>query len=324
MTPTHSGGIKRAFFEPSYTLTGNDGANELKAGLGLQIARSSNKVLSPDRDSPSASLDWLRSSEDGAFGISTKYAEMATRDAGGAEATGSVPVASTRTTETLSGNWNKELSERNAITADGSYEKDSYKGGTFVNYATRSGGLKFSHVLDDSITSFIRTSGNRYVPAGGGPSSSLVDLTLGLNGKTEYLEWSIQAGKSRIGGGGADAQGSFEVQYTGERSHLVLNAGRSSSPSGVGGFVKVDQTKGSWNYALSEYSNMGIDLDLRNNRSLSTNNISSSTGVWLDSNLASRWKLRANYLHRIIKGGGVVGASSNTLGLSLTYSYSDF
>jgi hypothetical protein len=134
----------------------------------------------------------------------------------------------------------------------------------------------------------------------------------------------MQTGKSKVGGGSADTQGSVEVQYAGERSHLILNAGRSASPSGLGGFVKVDQAKGSWNYALSEYSNMGIDLDWRNNRSLVTNNISSSAGVWLDNNLDSHWKVRTNYLHRIIKGGGGDGASSNILGLSLTYFYSDF
>ena len=323
MTPAYSGGVRRLFFEPSYMLMGSDGRNELRAGLALQIARSSNRTLSPDRDSPSVFLDWLRPSEAGSFGISTKYAEMATRDAGGVEATGRVPAASTRATRSLSGNWSLELSEHNAISANGTYEKISYKGGTFVNYATRAGGLKYSHGFSENTAVFVSTSGNQYIPTGGGPTSSLVDIALGLNSKTEYFDWTIQAGKSRVAGQSSDMQGSVQGQYTGERSHLALSAGRVVSPSGLGGFTKVDQSSAHWNYALSEYSNMGVDLDLRKNRNLTINNISSSAGVWLEHSLAACWKGRVNYLHRILKGGGVEGASSNILGISLAYSYSD-
>lgn len=323
LSPTYPGGVWRSLIEPSYTLMGRAGANELKAGLALQLARSSNKALSQDRDSPSVFFDWLRQSDAGEFGISSKYAEIATRDAG-VDATGLFPVVSTRTSRTLSGSWSKALSERSTLSADGAYEGVSYKGGTYVNYATQSGGLKFSHALSERSTPFLRVSGSKYTPDGGGPSSRLANATLGLNWKAESMDLTMQAGKSKRSGGITDTQGGVAVQYTGQRTQLVLNADRLVTSSGLGGFVKADQLKGSWSYALSENSNAGIDLEWRKNNSIIINNISTTTSAWLQRNLNSLWGVRTYYMHRIIKGGGVNSASSNILGLSFAYTHSGF
>lgn len=323
MSPTYPGSVWRAMFEPSYTLTGRVGASELKAGLALQIARSSNKTLSQNRDGPSVFLDWLHQSDAGEFGISSRYAEIATRDAG-IDATGLVPVDSTRASRSLSGRWSNALSERSTLSADGAYEDVSYKGGAFVDYATGSGGLKLSYAFSELSTTFLSVSGVKYVPAGGGPSSRLATATLGLNWKAGYMDWTLQAGQSKGGEGNTGLQGAASVQYTGQRAQLVLNADRQISSSGLGGFVKADHMRGSWNYALSEYSNTGIDLNWSNNRSIATNNIRTTTGVWLQRNLNPLWGVRTYFQHNIIKGGGVDGASSNILGLSLTYTHSDF
>ncbi len=323
LSPTYPGGIWRALFEPSYTLTGRVGPNELKAGLALQLARSSNKTLSQNRDDPHVFLDWLRQSDAGEFGISSKYDEIATRYAG-IDATGLVPIDTTRASRTLSGSWSKALSERSTLSADGAYEGVSYKSGTYVDYATQSGGLKFSHALSERSTPFLRVSGTKYIPAGGGPSSRLANAMLGLNWKVEHMDLTMQAGKSKRSGGITDSQGAVAAQYAGQRTQLVLNADRMVTSSGLGGFVKADHVNGSWSYALNEHSNTGIDLDWRKNHSITINNISTTTGVWLQRNLNPLWGMRTYYQHRIIKGDGVDGASSNMLGLSFVYTSSDF
>lgn len=322
LSPTYPGAVKRLLFEPSYALTGRVGANDLKAGLALHLARSSNQTLSQNRDGPSVFFDWLRQSDVGEFGISSKYAEIATRDAG-IDATSLVPITSTRASRALSGSWSKALSERSTLLADGAYEGVSYKGGTYVDYATRSAGIKFSYALSERSTTFLRVSGEKYEPVGGGQSSRLARVVLGLNWKAESVDLTMQAGKSK-GGGNTDLQGSAAVQYTGQRTLLALNVDRQVVPSGMGGFVKADQVRGSWSYALSERSNAGIDLDWRKNRSIAINNIRTTSGVWLQRNLNPLWGVRTYYLHNNIKGGAVTGASSNTLGLSLVYTNPDF
>lgn len=335
MSPAYPGGVWRALFEPSYALTGRTGENEITAGLALQLVRSSDKTLSPSQDNPSVFLNWLRPSEAGEFGISSRYAQAATRDAGGVDATGSVPAASTSKTRSLSGRWSKELTERSTLSADAAYSGVTYNGGAYSDYSTRSGGLKISYASSEQITSFCSVTGNKYMPANGGPSgspagstlveSSLTEATLGLNWKVEYMDWTMQAGKSRVSGGKSGTQGSVAAHYTGPQTQLTMNAGRTVMPSGLGGFVKSDQVGGSLIYALSEYSNTGIDLGRQKNILPATSPITStSSGVWIDHDLSSAWKVRTYCLHRTAQGGGNGSVSSNLVGLSFASTYSDF
>jgi len=327
MSTANRGSVWRAVFSPSYALMTRVGENSLNAGLAARIARASNKTLSPDRDSPSAYLNWLRPSEAGNFGLSTKIARMDTRDTGGVDATGNVPVNSTRTSRDLSGSWNKELSERSTLSADAAYESVSYKGsGTYTDYSTRSGGLKYSYIWNEKITSFFGVSGNKYMPTAGGATSSSVNTLLGMNWKTEYLDWTVQGGKSRVTGGSSNTQGSVTAHYTGQRTQLTLDAGRTVSSSGLGAYTKADHVKGGWSYILSEYSNTGIDLERRKNYSfgLTTAGNTTFSSVWLDHSYSPLWRMRTYFSRRSNQGSGAESTSSNVLGLSFSYNNIDF
>lgn len=321
MSPAYPGGVWRALLEPGYSLLGRVGENDLKAGLGVQLVRSSNKVLDPDRNNPTAFFDWLRHYDGGEYGISSRFAELATRDSG-VDATGRVPASSTRASRALSGTWSDRLSVRSTLAAEGSYEEVTYKGGNYVDYSIKSGGFKFSYALLETVTPFLRASGVEYVPADGGASSSLANATLGLNGKTEYTEWMLQAGGAKAGDAKAITEGSVAARFAGRRTELTLNAGRSVSPSGLGGFVKADQAGGSWRYALSEYSDAGIDVEARRNLPITIigdRTSGSTSGVWIDHDFSPLWKMRMYYRHWInqVNGGGSI--ASNIVGLTLAY-----
>ena len=322
LSPTYPEGIWRTIFEPSYTLMGMLGKNELKTGLALQIARSSNETLSQNREDPSAFLDWQRQSVAGEFGISTRYAETATRIAELGN-TGPGTVDSTRTSRTMAGRWNKALTDRSTLSADGSYESNSYKGSTYIDYVTRSGSTMFSYAWSERSTPFIKMSYADYEPTGGGPSSRLYTATLGLNWTTsDYLRGTLQAGRTKVNDAEMGTQGGASLQYTGQRTQLVLNAGREVSPSGLGGFTTVDQANGGWSYALSERSKTGIDLGWSKSHFV-TDFINRTAGAWLQHDLNSFWLMRTYYMHRITEQGGVV-ASSNLLGISFIYTHTDF
>jgi hypothetical protein len=323
MSLTYPGSVWRALLEPSYTLIGRVGANDLKAGLALQIARSSNKTLSQNREDPSVFLDWQQQSEAGEFGISAKYNETATRVA---EIRNIGPgfADGTRASRTMSGSWNKALSERSTLSADGTYEGVSYKGGTYINYVTRSGNMMFKYDWSEHSTPFVKMSYADYVPAGSNFLSSSANVVLGLNWKAfDYLGGSLQAGKSKVSNANMDTQIAADIQYAGQRTGLVLNASRQVSSSGLGGFVTVDQANGSWSYALSERSKTGIDLGWQNNHFV-PDIINRSAGAWLQHDLNSFWGLRTYYLHSISEQVGVGGASSNKLGIALVYTHADF
>ena len=317
-------GVWRFLFEPSYTLMGRVGASELKAGLALQIARSSNQTLSQDRENPSVFLDWRQRSDTGELGLTAKYDEVATR----AAETDNVGVSFSdgrRASRTISASWSKALSERSTLSADGAYSDVSYTSGTFVDYVTRSGGMMFSYAWSERSTPFLRMSYSDTESAGNLPLTRFANAILGWDWKfSDYLEGTLQAGGSKISGARIGTQAAAGVKYTGQKTQLALNADRQISPSGLGGFVTADRVKGSWSYALSEHSNAGIDLEWRKSLSIATNNINTASGVWLQRDLNSFWRMRMNYLHSTREGGTAGVASSNILGITLIYSHTDF
>lgn len=323
MDPAYRGGIWRSIVEPSYQLKRTGDANELNAGLALQMARSSNKTLSQDRDNPSVFVGWRRQKERGEFGLSARYDEVQTRISE-IDNTGPNSVDNTRATRAISGNWSEALSERSTLALNGAYNDVSYKGGPLVDYVTRFGGLMFSYAWSERSAPFLRMSYSDTEPAGSNTRSRFANALLGWSWKVEdYLEGSLQAGKSKTSGTGMAKQAAAEVKYKGQRAGLALNADRHVSPSGAGGFVTVDQVKGSWSYALSERSNTGIDLEWRKNHFL-TNFINRTSGAWLQHELNSRWGMRTYYLHKISERVGLGTATSDILGIALVYTYADF
>ena len=323
MDPAYRGGIWRSIVEPSYQLKRTGDANELNAGLALQMARSSNKTLSQDRDNPSVFVGWRRQKERGEFGLSARYDEVQTRISE-IDNTGPNSVDNTRATRAISGNWSEALSERSTLALNGAYNDVSYKGGPLVDYVTRFGGLMFSYAWSERSAPFLRMSYSDTEPAGSNTRSRFANALLGWSWKVEdYLEGSLQAGKSKTSGTGLAKQAAAEVKYKGQRAGLALNADRHVSPSGAGGFVTVDQVKGSWSYALSERSNTGIDLEWRKNYYL-TNIITRTASAWLQQELNPRWGMRTYYQHKISERVELGKATSDILGIALVYTYADF
>jgi len=323
MVPALRVGIWRSTFEPSYTLKNMDGANELSAGLALHIARSSHKTLSQNREDPSVFFDWRRQSDAGEFGMSARYDEAETRIAE-INNTGPGYSNSTRASRTMSVSWSRPLSELSTLALNGAYNEVSYKGGSFVDYVTRSGGMMFSYTWSERSAPFLSMSYTDSEPIGGNSLSRSVSATLGWNWNvSDNLGGSLQAGQAKTSGSTTSKQGAATVQYTGKRTGLGFNANRQVSPSGLGGFVTVDQANGSWNYSLSERSNAGIDLGWVKSHS-DTDIINSTSGAWLQHELNSFWRARTYYTHRISQQGGVGGASSNILGIALVYTHTNF
>jgi hypothetical protein len=323
MSPTYTGGVWREIFGPSYSLRGTFDEDELNTGLAVQIERSSNATLSPYRESPSVFADWLRRINAGEFGISSRYAEMATRYAD-IDSTGFMQVASTRTSRSLSGNLSQTVSERSTLLANVLFESVSYDRGTYIDYVTRSATMTLNYSWSELSTTYVRLYHVDYVPTGVGSATQLTSANLGWNWKTsDSLEGTLELGKSRMSDAGMGTMYMASARYTGQRNMLILDASRQISPSGVGGFVTVDQTNAHWNYDLNEDSKVGIDLGWRNSQFI-TDIINRTAGAWLQQDLNPYWGLRTYYRYNMLNGGLGDGAISNIVGVTLTYTHSDF
>lgn len=325
VSPTYTEGVWRTLFEPQYEVIGNFGGDELRTGLALQLSRSSNEAISPSRDRPNAFLNWLRQSAIGEFRIATRYSETSIRDAG-IDATNQLPVSSGRVTKTLSAKWTKAMSDRSTFTVDGSYENFLYTGvgNTYVDYASRAGSFIYTYILNDQNSPFIKIAYADYLPTGGGTNSRLDSTAIGLNWNTsKNLEASVQAGNANVNNAEFGTHWGMSMKYTLQRSVALFNVNRQVLASGLNGFVTIDQANYSWIYELNEGDKTGIDFGWIKNH-YTTETINRSTGVWVQHDIDFLWGLRMYYMHNAFSRGGIGEAASNILGLSLSYTRTDF
>ena len=314
--------VWRSIFEPSYTLHGTNGVNELGAGVALQVARSSNKALSPNREDARGFLNWQRHNDKGELGLSGVYDEAATRNTA-IDNTGPGFADSTRASRTLSAQWSQALSERTNLGLDGSYEKVTYKGSNLIDFVSRSAGMKLDYAWSEYSAPFFRISYADYQPVYGSALSRLTNVVVGLNWKiSDYLQGSLQGSRSKVDNAQASTQGSAAIQYSGQRFMVDVNAGRQVTASGLGGFITVDQAKGSWSYIWSERSKSGIDLGWQKNHYITT--ITQNTaGTWLEYDTNQFWRTRMYYLHKTNRDA-VGKAYSNIVGVAVTYTSAGF
>lgn len=322
MLPSYTGGIWHALVEPRYALTGRYGEDEFRTGAGVQFSRSSNDSLSPSRDSPSLFVDWKHQLETGEFGVSSRYTEVSTRDAG-VDATSLLPSISTRTSRFVSGRWRKSFSERSALSADISYETISYSTAAFVDYVTRIGSVTYSYIWTEQATPYAKVSFIDFVPASGSQSTRLDNVALGLNWRSSNtLNGNIQIGNSRVGEEDLGTQGEMSIQYNAERSVYSFRASRQILPGGLGVFETSDQANANWRYELNERSRTGIDYNWRKSHSI-TSVLNTTTEIWLQNDLNPYWVMRSYYRYNALNGDGISDAYSNILGFSFSYTHSD-
>jgi hypothetical protein len=269
-------------------------------------------------------LNWKRAGETGEFGISSRYDEVATRSAE-YDGLGFVVTDGTRATRYVSANWRKALSELGTLDVNEEYTKTTFQGGTFIDYVTQTGGVMYSYTWSEQSTPFFRVSYDDYSSA----SSSHIrrySVMAGLNWNvSEQLGGSAQIGQSR-GDGTSDRNSSQDVvsvQYKGQQTTSSLSASHLVVPSGLGGFATTKLVNGSWSRDIDELTRTGVDLGWRKSHFIA-DSTSRTSGVWLQRDLNAFWGARLSILRRIVGRDGALGASSNILGLSFSYTDPNF
>lgn len=329
MTPIYHDGVWRSLFEPSYFLQRTWGANNLNTGIVLHTEHSSNTTLSHNRNDPSIFLDWKQQGDTSKFEMSYKYDQAATRIA-------EVQIVdtgfkdSTRATRTISANLSKEISGRLTVLLGSQNINVIYKDApaTIINYSSRSGNFVINYAWSETAATFLNMSYADYEPAQGATLNRLINTTAGWKWIVDdYLEGTIQAGSSKISGTKINPQNGnqrmMEMKYTGHQNQFFVNVGRQVSPSGIGGFITTDLAKWNWSYDLGERSKTGINLEWQKSY-LIANITNSTSGAWLEHGINPLWRMRGYYLHKLRKQNGASTASSNMLGISLTYTNFDF
>ena len=324
MATANEKSVWRAKFSPSYTLTRTSGADEFKAGLVLNLERSSDESLSASRQDPGLLLGWQRQTETGEFGLLARYDEASTRVTE-LDESGLLAVDGTRVTRSLAGKWRTALGERSSLAADAAYKNVSFDGGSLIDYTNLAGGVTYSYALSERVEPFMRATASHNDPDAVRSSSNYYSALGGLKWKaTERLDWTVQAGVGRTTGNNGDSgwQGGLGLHYAIPRGELTLDVGRTVNPSSEGGFAESDQVKGSWGYAIDERTRSGIDATWRDYKG-TTPSTTQQLGAWLNRELTPFWNARLSYRYKLRQQDGQPDASSNLLGLTLIYTHPD-
>jgi hypothetical protein len=330
-------------FVPNYSLTGTFGPDTLSANLSVRVERSTEPLISIDRQDPILSVVWGHLTPTGAFGVSANYRQISTL-VNQLDETGNPSAADgTQTLKSVTANWSGGLSERSTLSAYGVYSDRTFDRGSSSGSSgstLQSGGLNFNHTLNERIGLFIGPAVNRFEPkSANGQSSTRYTFSAGGNWNvTERLSASAQAGVIKTEGNGALSQTqSYWLSYAAGRSQFSVNGSHGSfSTGGQGGFSNRDTVTGSWSYSIDEKTQSGINLAWSQFDSSGAKTAVQKAGTWLSHDLGQFWSVRLNYQYtqrerangaqnngNAATNDDLVVIPSHQVNLTLTYSLPD-
>jgi hypothetical protein len=328
LATTNKQGVSRLIVVPAYSLVGTYGLDELKAGLGLRVERSSDQRISIDREDPNLLFGWRRQTETGEFGLTATYQEVSSR-AAELENTGGIAPDSTQKTGSLKGLWRSAVTERSTLSTDADYKMVSYDGGTQTDYKNLVAGISWNYTWSERIEPFLRFSASHYEPDKTTVSVAKSDYyaaTVGVKVKaSEHLEWTAQGGPGRVSARTTDTgwQGSFDMKYRGDRYDVGFSMGRSVTTSGDGGFVASDRVASTFGYIIDERSSLGLFASWQDNKGDNPNTMQ-QLGASVSHELSQFWHARLYYQHKLRRQDGQSDASGDVLGVTLVYSPQSF
>lgn len=315
--------VGRLMLTPDYRLARVDGLDTWSLGLGAQLLRSSDRQVLADREDPRLSLGWERETETGALGVTARYDESSTL--GALDETGVDNSDGTRKKHGLDGFWRHRLSERDGFSSSLAYNEVRYVDTTLDDYQDLALSLSFERDLSARLTPFTRLTASRYRPLGESEqeASTKYQPDAGLRlALTESWDLEVHGGRDWISGGTYEGgwQGGASLNYSGERMLASLGAERSASSSGEGGYVEVQQLRGTWSYALSDRSSLGFGATWRDSQG-DRPNVYQQFDTWLSRELSAFWQARLSMTYKQRSEDEAGDARAHVVGLSLIYSH---
>ena len=326
--------VTRTILTPDYRLTGVSDNDQLQFAFGMHVERSSDLSVLPDREDPNLKLGWQREHEKGEFGLLAKYEESSSLITGLEETGTQANKDSTRKAHTLAGNWSTELTERNTLETDSAYSVVTFTDGdeSQTDYDDFSAGLTWRHSLSERLEPFARLAATRYEPKGQGTdennaeSSTSYSPAVGVKFEmSEQFQGTLRGGGNKVSNssGGLNWQGGLDLRYTGERSDIYLDAGRSTVVSNENGFTEVKHLRAGFSYAISELTSSGFDASWQDNQGDQPNTMQVYS-AWISNELSPFWTTRLFYTYKQREENGLENANGNVIGLSLIYNHPDF
>lgn len=341
LSTSGSRGVLMESITPKLDVTRVWGPDLLGLTLGANIQRSTDQAETVNRNDPNIGLRWTHQDELNTFNLSGQYSQTSARDYE-LQQTGLVVADRTQANKSLNASWTRLLSERLSFNVGANYSKVTYSGsnqgspnGLGLNdYTTAGVNTGLNYDLSEISSASLTAGASVYTPSGTSlPVSHYQNLMLGYTrAVNDHWQWSAQVGIARIEAQSTNNawQGSFTGTYKADRWNSSLTVGRLVTPSGAtGGFSNSNQITWQAGYELTERLKAGAQANWMRSQSeggLSGLGQSSSrmVGLSLSYELSPTLSLALIGQRRQIDYTLFGRATDNMVGLTLTYSRSDF
>lgn len=317
---------------PRATFVGSDGVNTINFNGSVLFQRSSDERISEDRKDPSIGLSWLRVFERGEFSLGTNYNKTSTR-VSERRVTGQIFNDGSAINRSYDANLRCQISEKFSTSTGLGYQENKFSGAGLDSFNSKNFNTQLNYLFSEKFTPFVQFSINRFENETTTLNNVLVNQ-LNNNGTStsrnllvgfEYqaspqLDYSVALGVNRVSSAGSGWVGNARVNYVvNEQSSLTGVISRNVTPSGLGGFLNVDNLSLSYQYDVDQKNHLGANADWNVTREVNDSSFKNIGGFY-GYDIAENWDLRTYAQYRILKAVGI-DANGYLIGVSISYNH---
>lgn len=317
-------------FVPQFKLSVANESNLWYLDAALLVQRHNNEEVLVNREDPKLSIGWDRTYGSGSYGVKLQYAEASARVAElkstGVFVTGGGNKDATEKSKILSAKWLHAINPRWSLLTEGGYSDFFYTlPGSLQGYNIADINSKLSYANTEKLTTSVQLGYQQLLPDKVLDNTSIARIIAGVEYEvTDGFKLLSRAGIYNLTGRQSDTdwEAGIKAEYNKERMNYVAEINRELSPSGVGGFQKIDSLRLGWIFFMTDHDRVGADFSLYKAKAddqVGFDKLDNKLiGGFYERNLSAHWKTRVSAGHKQQK---IPGAESqgNLIGISLIY-----
>lgn len=317
---------------PNLNLIASDEVNTFSFSGSLLLQRSSDEDISQDRKDPTIGLSWLRSFERGDFTLSTNYNKASTR-VSEQRVTGLIFNDGNIINRNYDASLRYLLSQKLTVITGVGYQETLFSDTNLDDFNTKNANVRLNYLYNEKMTPFVQFSLSRLenetnvvsnqlaINQSNGDTITSRNVLVGYDYKVSpQLEYSVAYGFNRISSAGSNWIGNASINYTiNEQSSLVGSISRAATPTGLGGFLEIDNLAVTYLYDLNQKNHLGAEMNWSITRDVNESNFK-RYDVFHIYDIGEDWGLRTYAQYRTLNATGV-NADAYLIGVSLSYNH---
>lgn len=317
---------------PRVTFVGSDGVNTVNFNGSVLLQRSTDEEISEDRKDPTLGLSWLRTFERGEFSLATNYNKTSTR-VSEQRVTGQIFNDGSAINRSYDAIFRYLVSEKLSMSTGLGYQETRFSGAGLDNFNSKNFNLRLNYLYSEKLTPFVQFSLNRFENETNALNNEIVNdlsgdgtsisrnLLVGFDYKASpQFDYSVAVGMNRVSSAGNGWVGNASLNYViDERSTFTGAISRNVTPSGLGGFLEVDNLAMNYQYDIDQKNHLGANANWNITRDVNQSSFK-NVGGFYGYDLAEDWGLRTYVQYRTLQAVGV-DANAYLIGVSLSYNH---